>query len=136
MNEYTEIVMDHFHNPRNVGIINNHDGMGEVGDPNCGDFLRVYIKVGEDNILEAVRYQIRGCPASIACASVMTELAVGKDLDEAMMIEDMDIVKALGGLPEYKLHCSNLGATGLKKAIMNHLTRYLSNVNNKQENPG
>ncbi len=135
MNEYTEIVMDHFHNPRNVGIINNHDGVGEVGDPGCGDFLRVYIKV-EDNIIEAVRYQIRGCPASIACASVMTELTIGKDLDEAMMIDDMDIVKALGGLPEYKLHCSNLGATGLKKAIMNHLARCVSNVNGKEENVG
>lgn len=125
MNEYSDIVLDHFHNPRNVGIINNHDGMGEIGDPGCGDFLRVYIKV-DDNFIIAVRYQIRGCPASIACASVMTELVIGKDLDEAMLLEDMDIVKALGGLPEYKLHCSNLGATGLKKAIMNHLARYMS----------
>ena len=65
MNEYTPIVMDHFNNPRNVGIINNHDGMGEIGDPNCGDFLRVFIKF-EDNIIIAIRYQIRGCPASIA----------------------------------------------------------------------
>lgn len=127
MNEYTPTVIDHFKNPRNVGIINDHDGAGEIGDPNCGDFLRVFIKV-EDNIIVAVRYQIRGCPASIACASVMTELAIGKDLDEAMMIEDTDIVNALGGLPEYKLHCSNLGATGLKKAILNHLALHMSSV--------
>jgi len=132
MNEYTPIVMDHFNNPRNVGIITNPAGVGEIGDPNCGDFLRVCIKV-EDNVIIAIRYQIRGCPASIACASVMTELAVGKDLDEAMMIDDMDIVKALGGLPEYKLHCSNLGATGLKKAILNHLARYMSSL--KGQNP-
>jgi len=127
MNEYTPTVMDHFNNPRNVGIINNHDGVGDIGDPDCGDFLRVFIKV-EDNIIIAVRYQIRGCPASIACASIMTELAIGKDLDEAMMIEDTDIVNALGGLPEYKIHCSNLGATGLKKAIMNHIARYMSSA--------
>jgi len=132
MNEYTPSVMDHFNNPRNVGIITNPAGVGEIGDPNCGDFLRVFIKV-EDNVIIAIRYQIRGCPASIACASVMTELAVGKDLDEAMMIDDMDIVKALGGLPEYKLHCSNLGATGLKKAILNHLARYMSSL--KGQNP-
>ena len=127
MNEYTPIVMDHFNNPRNVGIITNHDGMGEIGDPNCGDFLRVFIKV-EDNIIVAIRYQIRGWSASIACGSVMRELAVGRDLDEAMMSDDRDIVKALGGRPEYKLHCSNLGATGLKKAILNHLARYMSSL--------
>lgn len=124
MSVYTDIVMEHFHNPRNVGAIENADGIGDIGDADCGDFLRVYIRVNEKNIITDVKYQIRGCPASIACASIMTEMTVGKDLDEAMMIEEMDIVNALGGLPEYKIHCSALSATGLKKAIMNHITRY------------
>lgn len=124
MSFYTDIVMDHFHNPRNVGAIENADGIGDIGDEGCGDFLRVFIRVDENNIITDVKYQIRGCPASIACASIMTEMTVGKDLDEAMMIEEMDIVNALGGLPEFKIHCSALSATGLKKAIMNHVTHY------------
>ena len=125
MGEYSKKVIKHFQDPKNVGAIENPDGIGEIGDPTCGDFLRVYITV-KDNIITDVKYQIKGCPASIACASIMTELAIGKDLDEAMMIEEEEIVRALDGLPEYKIHCSNLGATGLKKAIMNHLVRYMT----------
>lgn len=124
MSEYTDIVIEHFENPRNVGDMTDPDGIGVFGDPGCGDFLKVFIRV-EDNIITDVKYQIQGCPASIACASIMTELAIGKDLDEAMMIEDEDIVNALGGLPEHKLHCSNLGASGLKEAIINHVYAYV-----------
>lgn len=123
MGEYTETVIEHFENPRNSGSMENPDGTGEIGDPSCGDFLKVFIKV-ENNIITDVKYLIKGCPASIACASIMTELAIGKDLDEAMMIENEDIVKALGGLPDHKLHCSNLGASGLKEAIINHVYTY------------
>lgn len=124
MSEYTDIVIEHFENPRNSGSMADPDGIGEIGDPGCGDFLKVFIRV-ENNIITDVKYQIKGCPASIACASIMTELAIGKNLDDAMMIENEDIVNALGGLPEHKLHCSNLGASGLKEAIINHVYSYV-----------
>ncbi|MBA4418876.1 MAG: iron-sulfur cluster assembly scaffold protein [Syntrophus sp. (in: bacteria)] len=125
MNIYSKTVMDHFQNPRNVGMIENADGVGEFGDPECGDFLRVFVKV-EKNTIADVKYQIRGCPASIACASAMTELTIGKNLDDAMMITDDDIVNALDGLPEFKVHCSALGATGLQKALVDYFQKYVS----------
>lgn len=125
MTEYSEKVMDHFNNPRNAGIIENANGIGEIGDPSCGDILRVFIKV-EDDVVTDIKYQIRGCPAAIACASAMTELAIGKNLDDAMMILEDDIVDALDGLPEFKIHCSALGATGLQKAIMDYFEKYVN----------
>jgi nitrogen fixation protein NifU and related proteins len=124
MQVYSKKVAEHFKNPRNVGIIENADGVGEIGDSDCGDFMKVYVKV-EDDIVTDVKYQIKGCPASIACASAMTELTIGKDLDEAIMIKDTDIVEALDGLPEFKLHCSVLGAAGLQKAIMDYFAKYV-----------
>jgi len=105
MHEYSEKVIEHFRNPKNVGMIEDPDGVGEIGDPHCGDFMKVYIKIEHDTVKD-VKYQIRGCPASIACASTMTELAIGKHLDDAMVITDEDIVEALDGLPEFKIHCS------------------------------
>lgn len=125
MGFYSEKVVAHFKKPKNVGALQNADGIGEIGDPACGDFMRVFIKV-EDNRIQDVKYQIRGCPASIAVASVMTELAIGKDLDDALLLTDEDVVKALDGLPEEKLHCSVLGITGLRKAIQDHFVRYIS----------
>jgi nitrogen fixation NifU-like protein len=125
MTEYSEKVIDHFNNPRNAGIIDDANGIGEIGDPSCGDFLRVFIKV-ENDVVTDVKYQIRGCPASIACASAMTELAIGKNLDDAMMMSEDDIVDALDGLPEFKIHCSALGATGLRKAIMDYFEKYVN----------
>lgn len=125
MGFYSEKVVSHFKKPKNVGALQNADGIGEIGDPACGDFMRVFIKV-EDNRIQDVKYQIRGCPASIAVASVMTELAIGKDLDDALLLTDEDVVKALDGLPEEKLHCSVLGITGLRKAIQDHFVRYIS----------
>lgn len=122
MVEYSEKVIEHFKNPKNVGMIENANGIGEIGDPTCGDFMKVFIRV-EDEVLRDVKYQIRGCPASIACASAMTELAMGKALDDAMFITDDDIVDALDGLPEFKVHCSALGASGLAKAIMDYFER-------------
>jgi nitrogen fixation NifU-like protein len=122
---YSEKVVSHFKEPRNVGVLEDADGIGEIGDPTCGDFMRVFIKV-EDNRIQDVKYQIRGCPASIAVASVMTELAIGKDLDDALLLTDGDVVEALDGLPEEKLHCSVLGITGLRKAIQDHFMRYIS----------
>jgi len=130
---YSEKVVSHFKEPRNAGVLEDADGIGEIGDPTCGDFMRVFIKV-DDNRIQDVKYQIRGCPASIAVASVMTELAIGKDLDDALLLTDEDVVKALDGLPEEKLHCSVLGITGLRKAIQDHFMRYISgNTTAKQE---
>lgn len=127
MHIYSTKVLEHFNNPRNVGTIENADGIGEIGDPNCGDFLRVFIKVEGDTVTD-VKYQIRGCPAAVACASAMTELVVGKNLDDAMMVSDSDIVDVLDGLPEFKIHCSALGATGLQKAIMDYFNRFIKNL--------
>jgi nitrogen fixation NifU-like protein len=128
MDFYSEKVMAHFKEPRNAGFLNDADGIGEIGDPTCGDFMKVFIRV-EGNILTDVKYQIRGCPASIAVASAMTELAIGKDLDDALMLSDEDVVEALDGLPAEKLHCSVLGITGLRKAIQDHFMRYISGNN-------
>jgi len=125
MTEYSEKVMDHFNNPRNAGIIENANGIGEIGDPSCGDILRVFTKV-EDDVVTDIKYQIRGCPAAIACASAMTELAIGKNLDDAMMLSEDDIVDALDGLPEFKIHCSAMGAAGLRKAIMDYFEKYVN----------
>jgi nitrogen fixation NifU-like protein len=128
MGFYSEQVVAHFKEPKNAGVIEDADGIGEMGDPTCGDFMRVFIKV-EGNIITDVKYQIKGCPASIAVASAMTELAIGKDLDEALMLTDDDVVEALDGLPDEKLHCSVLGITGLRKAIQDHFMRYTSRNN-------
>ena len=125
MGFYSEKVVAHFKEPRNAGDLPDADGVGEIGDPTCGDFMRVFIKV-EGNILTDVKYQIRGCPASIAVASAMTELAIGKDLDDALMLTDEDVVEALDGLPPEKLHCSVLGITGLRKAIQDHFMKYIN----------
>jgi len=132
MNIYTKKVLEHFKNPKNAGVIEDPDGIGEIGDPDCGDFLRVFIKV-DDNTIRDVKYQIRGCPASIACASAMTEMAKGKNLDDAMMITDDDIVNELDGLPEFKIHCSALAASGLHKAIVDYFEKYI-NKGSIQEN--
>jgi len=124
MHEYSDKVIRHFKNPKNVGTIEDASGVGEIGDPSCGDFLKVFIKVEKDVVID-VKYQIKGCPAAISCASVMTELAIGKDLDDAMMLTEDDIVTALDGLPEFKIHCSALGAAGLQKAIIDYFERYV-----------
>lgn len=122
MQQYTETVRNHFLNPRNAGVLEDPDGVGSVGDPVCGDFLCVMIKVRDDRI-EDIRFQCRGCPAAIATASAMTELAIGKTLDEAWGITDEAIESAVGGLPPEKRHCSNLGASALAEAVLNHLHR-------------
>ncbi len=113
---YSEKVMDHFSNPRNVGEIENADGVGEVGNPTCGDMMNIYIKV-EDNILTNVKFKTFGCGAAIATSSMITEMAVGKTLEEALDITRNDVAEELGGLPQVKMHCSNLAADGLRAAI-------------------
>jgi len=116
---YSEKVMDHFQNPRNVGEIKDADGIGEVGNPVCGDMMTFYIKV-KDNKLEDVKFKTFGCGAAIAVSSMVSELAKGKTIDEALKITNDSVAKELGGLPPNKMHCSNLGADALHKAIENY----------------
>jgi nitrogen fixation NifU-like protein len=119
---YSEKVMDHFTNPRNVGEIENADGIGEVGNPVCGDMMTFYIKV-KDNRLEDVKYKTFGCGAAIAVSSMVSELAKGKTLEEAMQITPQSVVTKLDGLPTIKHHCSNLGAQALHKAIEDYKSK-------------
>ncbi len=116
---YSEKVMDHFKNPRNVGEITNADGVGTVGNPVCGDLMSVYIKVKDDK-LEDVKFKTFGCGAAIATSSMITELAKGKTIDDAMKITRKDVADALGGLPPVKMHCSNLAADALHEAIKDY----------------
>jgi len=113
---YSDKVMDHFQNPRNVGTIPDADGVGEVGNPVCGDMMTFYIKV-KDNRLTDIKFQTFGCGAAIAVSSIVTELAMNKTLEEALAITNEKVAEELGGLPKNKLHCSNLGADALHKAI-------------------
>ncbi|KAI3346597.1 iron-sulfur cluster assembly scaffold protein [Clostridium botulinum] len=117
--EYSNLVIDHFMCPRNMGVLNDSNGEGSNGDPNCGDYLNIYIRV-ENNIIEDISFLVFGCPASIATSSMTTELAKKKTLEEALKITEVDIIDALGGLPENKKHCSNLGVAALKNAISNY----------------
>jgi nitrogen fixation protein NifU and related proteins len=119
---YSEKVLDHFHNPRNVGYFEDAEGMGEVGDADCGDYLLLFLRIRDRRIMEA-RFLCRGCPAAIACASVTTELVTGRTVNEAWEITDQTIVDALDGLPETKLHCSNLGTTALQVALFDYFDR-------------
>lgn len=116
---YSEKVMDHFTNPRNVGEIENADGIGEEGNPVCGDMMTFYIKV-KDNKLEDVKFKTFGCGAAIAVSSMVSEMAKGKTLEEAMKITPEMVAKELEGLPKNKFHCSNLGAQALQKAIKDY----------------
>ena len=117
--KYSQKVMDHFSNPRNVGVIEEPDGVGEVGNPACGDIMTFTIKVN-DGRLEDVRFQTFGCGAAIAVSSMISDMAKGKTLEEALQITNRDVAEALDGLPTNKLHCSNLGADALHAAIQNY----------------
>ncbi|MDR3063204.1 MAG: Fe-S cluster assembly scaffold protein NifU [Methanobrevibacter sp.] len=116
---YSEKVMDHFQNPRNVGKIEDASGVGEVGNPTCGDMMTIYIKV-EDNILTDIKFETFGCGAAIATSSIITEIALGKTVEEGYEISRNQVAEALDGLPPVKMHCSNLAADGLKAAIENY----------------
>lgn len=116
---YSEKVLDHFKNPRNVGELKEADGQGTVGNPVCGDMMTMYIKVKDDKI-EDVKFKTFGCGAAIATSSMTTELAKGKTLEEALEISRQDVADALDGLPPVKMHCSNLAADALHEAIKNY----------------
>jgi len=116
---YSEKVMEHFKNPRNVGVLEDADGIGEVGNPICGDMMTFYIKV-KDNVIADIKFQTFGCGAAIAVSSMVSEIAKGKTLEEASQITNKMVAEALDGLPRQKLHCSNLGADALQKAIQDY----------------
>lgn len=113
---YSERVMDHFENPRNVGEIPDADGIGEVGNPTCGDIMKVFIKV-KDNIITDIKFKTFGCGAAIATSSMVTEMARGRTLEEALKVSNKEVAEALDGLPPQKMHCSNLAADALHAAI-------------------
>jgi len=119
---YSEEVMEHFTNPRNVGEIEDADGVGEVGNPVCGDMMTFYIKV-DDGRLSDVKYKTFGCGAAIAVSSMVSEMAKGKTVEEALKISRDDVADKLGGLPKNKMHCSNLGAEALGKAIEDYQSK-------------
>jgi nitrogen fixation NifU-like protein len=123
---YTEKVMDHFSNPRNIGEIENADGVGEVGNPVCGDMMSFYINV-KDNKIDDIKFKTFGCVAAIAVSSMVTEMAMGKTLDEAKKITKKSVAESLDGLPKQKMHCSNLGADALTKAIADYEGKQLDN---------
>lgn len=119
---YSDKVMDHFRNPRNVGEIADADGVGTVGNPVCGDVMAITIKV-KDNRIADIKFKTFGCGAAVATSSMITELAKGKTLDEAMKITRSDVAESLGGLPPVKMHCSNLAADALHEAIKDYRKR-------------
>jgi len=116
---FTDEVIDHFSNPRNAGELEDANGIGNAGDPDCGDTMKLYIKV-EDDVVTDVRFRICGCVAALAAGSVTTVLIKGKTVDEALTITNKDISDALGGLPEHKMHCSVLGEEAIRKAIADY----------------
>ena len=119
---YSEKVMDHFRNPRNVGEIADADGIGEVGNAKCGDIMRVYIKV-KDGIISDVKFMTFGCGSAIATSSMATELIKGKPIEQALELTNQAVVEALGGLPSYKLHCSVLAEEAVKAAVKDYFDK-------------
>ena len=122
MEEYSQKVMDHFMNPRNVGEIENADGVGTVGNPVCGDIMKMYLKI-EDNVIKDAKFKTFGCGAAVATSSMATELIIGKTLEEALDITNNTVAEALDGLPPVKMHCSNLAQQAVKAAIEDYKKR-------------
>lgn len=116
---YSDKVMDHFQNPRNVGKMDDADGVGEVGNAKCGDIMKIYLKIREDRI-EDVKFETFGCASAIASSSIATEMLKGKTISDALKLTNKDVVDALGGLPAQKLHCSVLAEEAFKSAIQNY----------------
>ena len=119
---YREKVMDHFRNPRNVGVIENADGIGEVGNAKCGDIMKIYLKIENDTIVD-VKFETFGCGSAIASSSMATELIKGKPVSEALTLTNKAVVEALDGLPAHKLHCSVLAEEAIKAALKDYYDR-------------
>lgn len=120
---YSEKVMDHFANPRNSGIIENASGEGTVGNPTCGDLMTIYIDVDDNEVIQDIKFETFGCGAAIATSSMITEIAKGMTVDEALEITRKDVADALDGLPPIKMHCSNLAADALTEAIKDYKSK-------------
>ena len=120
---YSEKVMDHFANPRNSGIIENASGEGTVGNPTCGDLMTIYIDVDDNEVIQDIKFETFGCGAAIATSSMITEIAKGMTVDEALEITRNDVADALDGLPPIKMHCSNLEADALTEAIKDYKSK-------------
>lgn len=119
---YSEKVMDHFEHPRNVGTIENADGVGQVGNPKCGDIMKMYLKI-DDGIITDVKFKTFGCGSAIATSSMATELIMGKPIEEALKLTNAAVAEALDGLPGYKMHCSVLAEEAIKAALGDYFTR-------------
>ena len=119
---YSEKVMDHFRNPRNVGVIEDANGIGEVGNAKCGDIMKMYLKI-EDGIIEDVKFETFGCGSAIASSSMATELIKGKPIEDAMKLTNEAVAEALDGLPDYKMHCSVLAEEAIKSALEDYEKR-------------
>ena len=123
MTLYSEKVMDHFRNPRNVGTIENADGVGEVGNAKCGDIMKIYLKI-RDSVIEDVKFETFGCGSAIASSSMATEMIKGKPVSEAMALTNQAVAEALDGLPAHKLHCSVLAEEAIKAALKDYYDRH------------
>jgi len=119
---YSDKVMDHFRNPRNVGVISDADGVGEVGNAKCGDIMKIYLKI-EDGIIVDVKFETFGCGSAIASSSMATELIKGKPVADALALTNKAVAEALDGLPAYKMHCSVLAEEAIKKALLDYYTK-------------
>ncbi len=119
---YSEKVMDHFTHPRNVGVIEDANGVGEVGNAKCGDIMKIYLKI-EDDIIKDVKFETFGCGSAIASSSIATEMIKGKTVEEALALTNKEVVDALGGLPAHKLHCSVLAEEAVKSAVKDYYDR-------------
>ena len=119
---YSEVVMDHFMHPRNVGVIENADGVGEVGNAKCGDIMKIYLKI-EDNIIVDVKVETFGCGSAIASSSMATEMITGRSIDDAMALTNKAVAEALEGLPAHKLHCSVLAEEAIKSALKDYFDK-------------
>ena len=120
---YSEKVMEHFRNPRNVGVIEDANGIGEVGNAKCGDIMKMYLKINDDEIIEDVKFETFGCGSAIASSSMATELIKGKPLTEAMQLTNAAVAEALDGLPAYKMHCSVLAEEAIQAALEDYEKR-------------
>ena len=121
--EYSEKVMEHFAHPHNVGVIEDADGVGEVGNAKCGDIMRMYLKVSEDEIIEDVKFQTFGCASAIATSSIATDMIKGQPLSEALKLTNQAVVESLDGLPAVKVHCSVLAEQAVKAAVADYYKR-------------
>ncbi len=120
---YSEKVMDHFRNPRNVGTIENADGVGEVGNAKCGDIMKMYLKI-DDDVVTDVKFEPFGCGSAIASSSMATELIKGKPVSEAMQLTNKAVAEALDGLPDYKMHCSVLAEEAIQSALDDYYSKH------------